>query len=41
MEKVGWRYEEENGHYPKNEWQRIDGEWYWFNNSGYYEPDNM
>lgn len=37
----GWRYEEGNGKYPKNEWERIDGEWYFFNDSGYCEPDNM
>ena len=27
----GWRYQEEDGSYPVNEWKEINGNWYYFN----------
>ncbi len=31
----GWWVEDSSGWYPKNQWQKIDGYWYYFNGSGY------
>lgn len=31
----GWRYEEEDQSYPKNQWKLISGNWYFFNGTGY------
>ena len=31
----GWWYKNKDGTYPKNSWQKIDGEWYYFNSGGY------
>ncbi len=31
----GWWYEDASGYYPSNEWREIDGEYYYFNGSGY------
>ena len=33
----GWWYEDAKGWYPKDEWQRIDGAWYYFDSEGYLE----
>ena len=35
----GWKYVDTLGWYPKNQWQKIDGEWYFFNKEGYMETD--
>ncbi len=32
---TGWWYEDENGWFPTNMWQKIDGDWYFFHESGY------
>ncbi len=32
---TGWWVEDSAGWYPVNCWQKIDGEWYYFNSSGY------
>lgn len=32
---TGWWYEDSKGWYPKNEWLKIDGIWYFFAPSGY------
>ena len=32
---VGWWYEDDSGWYPSNCWQKIDGNWYYFDSSGY------
>ena len=31
----GWWYEDTTGWYAKSEWQKIDGNWYYFDGSGY------
>lgn len=35
LNNVGWWYKFKDGTYPKNEWYKIDGKWYLFNNEGY------
>ena len=37
--KKGRWYQDESGWYPKNCWQKIDGEWYFFGKDGYLETD--
>ena len=32
---TGWWIEDTSGWYPVNQWQKIDGIWYYFNSSGY------
>lgn len=32
---IGWWVEDTKGWYPKSQWQKIDGLWYYFNSSGY------
>ena len=32
---IGWWFEDENKWYPKNQWQKIDGKWYFFDSIGY------
>ena len=32
---TGWWYEDENGWFPTNMWQKIDGDWYFFHEDGY------
>ena len=32
---TGWWVEDSAGWYPVNCWQKIDGQWYYFNSSGY------
>lgn len=32
-----WKYQNDNGNYPKNSWQLIDGAWYHFNSEGIME----
>lgn len=31
----GWWFKNKDGSYPKNKWESIDGEWYYFNYDGY------
>lgn len=31
----GWWYQDDKGWYPKNQWLRIDGKWYFFKANGY------
>ena len=31
----GWWYEDSTGWYPRNTWQKIDGQWYFFKANGY------
>ena len=33
----GWWVEDSNGWYPVNQWQKIDGKWYFFTESGYMD----
>ncbi len=35
VNSIGWWYEDENGWFPQNQWQKIDGEWYFFHDTGY------
>ncbi|MCR5631968.1 MAG: hypothetical protein K6F60_00605 [Eubacterium sp.] len=32
---IGWWYEDENGWFPTARWQKIDGDWYYFDDIGY------
>ena len=32
----GWWFEDTSGWYPTNQWQKINGVWYWFDGSGYW-----
>ena len=32
---IGWWYEDENGWFPQDQWQKIDGKWYFFDTIGY------
>ena len=32
---TGWWYENADGSYPKDEWKKINGSWYYFGNYGY------
>lgn len=34
-DNVGWWYRNEDGSYPANAWEQIDGKWYWFDGAGY------
>jgi len=34
---TGWWYEDSSGWYPINQWQKIDGKWYYFTSSGYMD----
>lgn len=33
----GWWFEDTSGWYPINQWQRIDGKWYYFTETGYMD----
>ena len=33
--KTGWWLQDTSGWYPRNRWQKVDGEWYYFNSEGY------
>ncbi len=33
--ETGWWVEDSAGWYPQSKWQKIDGKWYYFNESGY------
>lgn len=33
----GWWVEDTSGWYPQNQWQKIDGKWYYFTSSGYMD----
>jgi hypothetical protein len=33
--KKGWWFEDTSGWYPKNQWQKIDGKWYYFKADGF------
>ena len=33
----GWWFEDESGWYPKKQWQKIDGKWYYFIDDGYMD----
>ena len=35
VNSIGWWYEDESGWFPGNRWQKIDGEWYFFEDTGY------
>lgn len=35
QDTVGWWYQNDNGSYPSNSWQEINGKQYYFNKSGY------
>lgn len=35
LNNTGWWYENDNGTYPANAWQEINGEWYFFDGRGY------
>ncbi len=37
--KKGKWYSDTSGWYAKNQWQKIDGKWYYFNREGYMEKD--
>ncbi len=32
---IGWWFEDEKGWYPQDQWQKIDGKWYFFDTIGY------
>lgn len=34
-DNIGWKYQEDNGAYATNEWEEINGNWYYFNEGGY------
>lgn len=34
-DSIGWWYEDENGWFPTSRWQKIDGDWYYFDDIGY------
>ncbi|MFR5600981.1 MAG: N-acetylmuramoyl-L-alanine amidase family protein [Lachnospiraceae bacterium] len=34
-DSAGWWYRNQDGSYPANAWQEIEGKWYFFNGSGY------
>ena len=34
---TGWWYEDTSGWYPKSQWQKIDGKWYYFLADGYMD----
>lgn len=36
----GWWFEESDGSYPKNEYRRVNGEMYWFDDQGYAIADD-
>lgn len=36
---TGWWWEHPDGSYPKEEWEKIDGTWYYFDGSGYLLED--
>lgn len=33
----GWWFEDSSGWYPKSQWQKIDGKWYYFTDTGYMD----
>ena len=33
--QTGWWLQDTSGWYPRNRWQKVDGEWYYFNSKGY------
>lgn len=35
----GWWYQNADGSWPRNAWQKIDGKWYWFDDGGYAVHD--
>ena len=37
QDATGWWVEDSDGWYPKNQWQRIDGKWYYFCADGYMD----
>ena len=36
---TGWWYQNSNGSYPKNKWEKINGTWYHFDNRGYMKAN--
>lgn len=39
QDTTGWWYSEDDGTYPVNQWQEIDGKQYYFNEKGYMLSD--
>lgn len=39
QDNVGWWYQNDDGSYPANSWQEIDGKQYYFGNDGYMLHD--
>ncbi|MCR4837592.1 MAG: cellulase family glycosylhydrolase [Eubacterium sp.] len=37
--KAGWRFGDTSGWYARNQWQKIDGKWYFFDKEGYMEAN--
>ena len=37
----GWWYADQSGWYPKNQWQKIDGKWYYFKADGYMAAEEF
>ena len=35
----GWYYEDKSGWYPQNQWQKINGKWFFFKSDGYMAND--
>ena len=36
-DSTGWWFEDSTGWYPKSQWQKIDGKWYYFTSDGYMD----
>ena len=37
LNSTGWWFEDTDGWYPKNQWQKINGKWYFFTEDGYMD----
>lgn len=41
VDNTGWWYENSDGSYPESTWQEIDGNWYYFDYTGYMKHDTI
>ena len=41
QDTTGWWWQEDNGSYPVNKWEEVNGKWYYFDSTGYMLHDTV